>query len=102
MNFEAWTVDLTRLSATHETGFFIEVEGSPKDPSAVSPGPFPKHLSGLEQVRLLRYGMEALANAAKARDSEKRAAAKKPAYVPPANKPERPTLSLKRRDKEGV
>ena len=41
MNFDAWTVDLKSSSATHESGFRIDVEGNPKDPSAVNPGRFP-------------------------------------------------------------
>ncbi len=103
MNFEAWTVDLSTLTATHDSGFTIEVEGDPKDPSAVNPGRFPKELSGIEQARLLRYGMEALAKAAKAKSAGARAnAPQKPAYTPPANKPKRPVLSLKKRDKESV
>lgn len=96
MNFEAWTVDLKSLSATHETGFRLEVEGNPKDPSAVHPGKFPSGLSSIEQVRLVRYGVEAITKAAKA-SRPATAVVKKPAYVAPANKPQRATLSLKKK-----
>ena len=100
MNFEAWTVDLSALTAVHESGFTIEIEGNPKDPSAVHPGRFPKELSGIEQARLLRLGMEAFAKAAKTQGASKPAVPKKPAYKAPANKPKRPVLSLKKRAKE--
>ena len=94
MDFTAWTVDLSTLSASHESGFTIEIEGNPKDPSSVSPGRFPAQLSGVEQARLLRHGMEAIAKAAA---KNRPAKPKKAAYVPPANKPKRPVLSLKKR-----
>jgi len=104
MNFKAWSVDLATLTATHESGFLIEIEGNPRDPSAVNPGRFPKELSGIEQARLLRHGMEAFAAAAKTTATEKRASKpavhQKPAYITPANKPKRPVLSLKKRSEE--
>ena len=65
IDFDDWDVNLEALSATHACGFTLSVEGSVRNPSAVHPGPFPKHLSALEQVRLLRHGVEALAKAAK-------------------------------------
>ncbi len=99
MNFEDWTVDLKTLSATHATGFRLEVEGNPKDPSAVHPGKFPAGLSSIDQVRLVRTGVEAITAAAKkgghAASGAKPAAKKRP-YVAPANKPKRTTLSLKK------
>jgi len=94
MNFDAWSVDLKTASATHESGFRIEIEGNPKDPSAVNPGRFPKELSGIEQVRLLRIGVEAIAKAAKSHHSAP------PAVPKPRvsqHKPTRPVLSLKRK-----
>ncbi len=94
MDFEAWTVDLKSLSARHECGFELDVEGNAKDPSAVNPGRFPAGLSGIEQVRLLRTGVEAIANAAKAQSLSR---VKAPSYVPPKNKPQRPKLSLKKK-----
>ena len=100
MDFEAWTVDLPTLSAKHECGFSIQIEGNPKDPSSVNPGRFPKELSGIEQARLLRYGMEAIAKAAAENKAKPVVAARKPAYKVPANKPKRPLLSLKKRSKE--
>lgn len=104
MDFEAWTVDLTTLSATHESGFSLSIEGHPKDPSNVNPGRFPAGLSGVEQARLLRHGIEALAKAAPARGAAnktvpyKNTKPKKPVYNRPANKPKRPVLSLKKRE----
>ncbi len=95
MDFSAWVVDLKTLTATHDSGFRLEIEGSPKDPSAVHPGKFPKGLSSIEQVRLVRTGVEALATEAKQARSKSPAVVKK-AYVPPANKPKRDTLSLKK------
>jgi hypothetical protein len=96
MNFEAWTVDLKTLSATHENGFRLEVEGNPKDPAAVHPGKFPPGLSSIEQVRLVRYGVEAIVKEAK-NSRPVRPVVKKPAYVPSVNKPQRATLSLKKK-----
>lgn len=95
MDFTAWKVDLSTLSASHESGFTIEIEGNPKDPSSVSPGRFPAQLSGVEQARLLRHGMEAIARAAN--KPSRPARPRKAAFTPPANKPKRPVLSLKKR-----
>jgi hypothetical protein len=92
MDFEAWTVDLKTLTATHSSGFRLEIEGNPKDPNAVNPGRFPKELSGIEQVRLLRTGVEAIAKAATGQGSVPPTAAK-PRTSP--HKPTRPVLSLK-------
>ncbi|WP_439133585.1 hypothetical protein [Pseudomaricurvus sp.] len=99
MNLEAWTVDLKSLSATHESGFRLEIEGNPKDPSAVHPGKFPKGLTSIEQVRLVRLGVEAITKEAKNSRST-RPVVKKPAYIPPANKPKRATLSLKKKSED--
>jgi len=93
IDFDAWTVDLHTLSATHDSGFKLHIEGSPKDPSSVSPGRFPPELNGIEKVRLLRTGVEAIAKAAKKKTVHKPTSS----YVPPANKPKRPTLSLKKK-----
>ena len=95
MNFDSWQVDLSSYSATHECGFRIEIEGSPSSPSAVNPGPFPKHLSALEQVRLLRTGVEAIADAAKQKKAS-RPSVRKPLLKRKEN-PDRPTLSLKKK-----
>lgn len=94
MNFDAWSVDLKTASATHDSGFRIEIEGSPKDPSAVNPGRFPKELTGIEQVRLLRTGVEAIAKAAKA---QRPVAQPAPKPRVSRHKPTRPVLSLKRK-----
>ncbi|WP_206020052.1 hypothetical protein [Pseudomaricurvus alkylphenolicus] len=98
MDYSAWTVDLKTLSATHSCGFRIEIEGSPKNPNAVHPGKFPAGLTSIDQVRLVRTGVEALAEEAK-KGVGSRPVAPKPAYTPPANKPKRATLSLKKRSK---
>lgn len=95
INFDDWEVDLGALSATHASGFTLSVEGSPRNPSAVHPGPFPKHLTALEQVRLLRFGVEALAKAAK--DKKPQATAKPASRPLNPNRPRKPQLSLKRR-----
>lgn len=100
VDFDDWQVDLSALSATHACGFTISVEGSVRDPSAVHPGPFPKHLNSLEQVRLLRHGMEAIAKAAKRTASKpKPRVAAKPAFVH-SNRPKKPILKLKRKSSE--
>ena len=89
MDYSAWSVDLKRRSATHSSGFRIEIEGNPRDPSAVHPGKFPAGTTSLEKVRLLRTGIEALAKAAS------RPAPARPAAA--ANgKSQRPKLSLKK------
>ncbi len=97
INFDDWEVNLDRLSATHASGFTLSVEGSVRNPSAVHPGPFPKHLSALEQVRLLRHGVEALAKAGK-RESRARPAPRvinRPPVDP--NRPKKDLLTLKRK-----
>ena len=105
MDFTNWKVDLNALSATHSSGFSLTIEGSPADPIAVNPGRFPDGLSAVEQARLLRMGLEALAKEAKdkpvkgysASPSGSASVSKKPAYVAPANKPKRAKLSLKKK-----
>lgn len=89
LDYDAWTMDESRLTATHSSGFTLQWEGSAKDPSAIHPGRFPKELSSIEQVRLLRIGVEFIAK------SQRAVAPKKSTYVAPANKPQRPKLSLK-------
>ncbi|TVZ39597.1 hypothetical protein P886_4002 [Alteromonadaceae bacterium 2753L.S.0a.02] len=66
MDFEAWNVDLESMSAYHTSGFRISIEGSPMQPLGVSPSHFPNDLSAVEQARLIRCGMKAIKNAAKA------------------------------------
>jgi hypothetical protein len=91
MDYQAWTLDLKTLTATHTSGFTLQWEGSAKDPSAVHPGRFSKELTAIEGVRLLRHGVEFIAKSAAP------AMIKKTSYVAPANKPNRPKLSLKPR-----
>lgn len=64
MNFEAWVADLAAGTATHESGFVLQVEGDPRDPSAINPANFPANLSFVDQARLMRCGLEFLAKAA--------------------------------------
>ncbi len=100
MASEEWNVDLIEKVAKHNSGFTLRFEGGPKDPSAIHPGAFPQSLSSLDQVRLLRQGMEAIANAPKQNGSDATWAAKKPAQVQERMadyKPSRPVLSLKKK-----
>lgn len=93
IDFEAWKVDPAKRIATHESGYKLVIEGSLKDPSAVSPGRVPEGLTAHDQVKLLRMGLEALANC-------EGAVAKKPvreAYQRPANLARKPLLTLKKR-----
>lgn len=94
MDYESWSVNIDNLTAVHSTGFTITVEGNPRHPTAVDPGAFPQFLSAVEQVRLLRCGLEAIAQAAPTRSkyTERRQEAAQLA----AHKPKRPVLSLKR------
>jgi len=97
MNFEAWTVDLASSSAVHSTGFKVVVEGDLNNPSGVHPGKLPEGLTALEQVRLLRCGVEAivkLAQAQEAKQEQKRFAER--AQVASLPKTTRKVLSLKK------
>ncbi len=94
MDYAAWTVDLKSLAATHSSGFRLEVEGNPKDPNAVHPGKFPAGLSSIDQVRLVRTGVEAIASESKKARSF--SSAPKSTFVAPANRPKRDTLSFKK------
>ncbi len=98
MSSEAWSVDLVEKIATHTSGFTVRFEGNPRDPSSVYPGVFPKELSALDQVRLLRAGVEAIGRARPAARTVEKPAVKpaKPRHVA-ENKPKRPVLSLKKR-----
>ncbi len=64
MDFDAWVVNLATGTATHESGFVLQVEGNPRDPSAINPNNFPSNLSYIDQARLMRCGVEVLAKAA--------------------------------------
>lgn len=64
MDFESWDVDLAAGEARHASGCIIRVEGDPRNPSSVDPSHFPKTLNFIDQARLLRCGVEALASAA--------------------------------------
>lgn len=65
MDFESWDVDLASGEARHECGCVVRVEGDPQNPMSVDPSNFPKDMSFVDQARLLRGGVEALANAAR-------------------------------------
>jgi hypothetical protein len=114
MDFEAWVADLATGKATHQSGFVLQIEGNPRDPSAINPNNFPPNLSYIDQARLMRCGVEFLAKAAagsnidysisrKATDVEslksqavkdREALAKQ--FAERMNKPERSLLSLKK------
>lgn len=85
MDNNEWTIGADGRSATHSCGFTLTVEGNPKDPQSVNPGRFPAGLSAIEQVRMLRLGVEAIAAAAKSGQ-------------PKRNAPERPVLSIRKRE----
>lgn len=110
IDFEDWDVDLKKLSATHSCGFTLTVEGSVKNPSTVHPGPFPKHLSALDQVRLLRHGVEAISKAGRNdpnyreqnnrrydRNTSTTKVVKKTSSTVNANRAKKPILSLKKK-----
>lgn len=115
MDFENWDVDLAAGEARHESGCVVRVEGDPANPSSVDPTNFPKSLSFLDQARLLRCGVEALAKASqgvsygadgqdlgrkKVREKSKTAQAleeKARLFAENPDKPKRSVLSLKRR-----
>ena len=108
MDFDEWTVNLAENMAQHVSGGILRFEGDPKNPSSVDPSNFPKDLTFLDQARLLRCGMEAIAKSArlnplrqssdlKARPTTVEvleAQAKRFAERP--NKPERSVLSRKK------
>ncbi len=116
MDFDAWVVDLTTGTATHESGFILRVEGSALQPTSISPANFPAELSFADQARLMRCGLETLANAVmtapiksysgqsgvtnteslkSAATKEREALAKK--FADRADKPQRAVLSLKKK-----
>lgn len=93
MDFENWTVAANGYSAEHVSGFRIEIEGNPKAPSAVHPVNIPKQLSSLEQVRLLRYGVESIIAEAKLKTTRTSAKTKPQVIKKHIN---RPKLSLRK------
>jgi hypothetical protein len=115
MDFDAWVANLAAGTATHESGFVLQVEGNPSDPSAINPANFPANLSFVDQARLMRCGLEFLAKAAaksptsyssnsggatdieslKSEATKEREALAKQ-FAERADKPERSVLSLKR------
>jgi len=109
MSLSDWSVDLLAGTANHTSGFSLRIEGSAGDPSEVFPGKFPADLSFVDQARLLRAGLEALAKSARegvyqtpraqlksAGAQEREALAKQ--FAERADKPQRSVLSLKKRD----
>ena len=115
MDFDAWVVDLAAGTVSHDSGFVLQVEGDPRDPSAINPANFPANLSFVDQARLMRCGLEFLAKAASnssttyssvagatdieslksAATKEREALAKQ--FAERADKPERSVLSLKKK-----
>jgi hypothetical protein len=115
MDFDAWVADLAAGTATHESGFVLQVEGNPRDPSSINPANFPANLSFIDQARLMRCGLEFLAKAAavtpttysssagatdieslKSEATKEREALAKQFAEQRADKPERSVLSLKK------
>lgn len=100
MSVEDWNVDLIEKVAKHVSGFSLRFEGNPKDPSAIHPGPFPQSLSALDQVRLLRLAMEAIASARQGDTPKPKVEPVKPLSVQEKMAdytPKRPVLSLKKK-----
>lgn len=100
MNYDQWVVGDDGLSASHACGWSIRIEGNPASPSEVCPGSVPRDLDALEQARLLRHGLDAIAKAAKqSKPSSAAVAAKKAAekYASDPNRTRKPKLSLKRK-----
>ncbi len=64
MNFDDWQIDLAAGNAVHGSGFSLRIEGDAREPEEVFPGRFPDNLSFVDQARLLRSGLAALAKAA--------------------------------------
>ena len=115
MDFEAWVADLAAGTATHESGFMLQVEGDPRDPSAINPANFPSNISFVDQAKLMRCGLEFLAKAASSAGSnyvrqstptdieslkspaakEREALAKQ--FAERTDRPERSVLSLKKK-----
>jgi hypothetical protein len=104
-DIEEWSVDLTRKTATHTSGYSLTVEGSLQDPSSVSPGRTPAGLSAHDQVRLLREGLDVLAKNAKDNPIEAASESSGPSirklakstYQRPENLARKPLLTLKKR-----
>jgi hypothetical protein len=60
INYDKWTVDSAARKARHESGLYIEFNGSPSSSNfSGNPKNIPDGLAALEQVRLIRHGFEA-------------------------------------------
>ncbi len=104
--FSDWQLDLNEGSALHSSGFSVRIEGDPRDPSAVTPGGMAVNVSVVDQARLLREGMAALAAAAgptqvrptatRIKSQAQRTAEAQAKLFAETSKPERPKLSLKK------
>lgn len=100
MDYKAWVVAEDGISAVHATGYSIHVEGNPRSPIAVVPKHLPKNLSALEAARLLRYGVESIAEVAKLKKTQVRTSqGAGSGYKRDPSKPRKPTISLKPRPK---
>ncbi len=115
MSTDQWQIDLERQTAVHESGFTVHVDGNLRLPFSVSPTNVPSDFNVIKQAALLREGLQVMVELSE--DSQPRQGhsydyddmpqkpekkcriVNKPAFVPPANRPERPVLSLKSRKK---
>lgn len=100
MDYEAWKVAENCLSAVHASGYSIQVEGNPRAPTAVIPKHLPKDLTALQAARLLRFGVESIVAAAKARKAGIKANKPRSQFQRDPSKPRKPTLSFKSRSRE--
>lgn len=97
MDFNDWTIGADGRSASHSSGFTVSVEGNPRDPQGVDLGRFPPNLSVIDQARLLRHGVEAIAEAAKGIKPQAAAPVPSAPKVLRSNI-DRPVLSIRRKD----
>lgn len=107
MKADQWQIDLDSQTAVHKSGFTVHVDGNPRMPFSVSPTNVPEGCNVIEQASLLREALQVMINTSDpsgfddysysaAKPEKKCKIVNKPVFVPPANKPDRPVLSLKR------
>ncbi|MCV6628029.1 MAG: hypothetical protein OIF38_18190 [Cellvibrionaceae bacterium] len=103
MDYEAWTVAADGRSASHVSGWVISVQGDPSQPHEVNPGSLPGGIEPLQQARLLRHGIEAIAKAAKGKPrAAERAKQLSQQFASDPKRQRKPKLSLKPKATEPV